>query len=76
MFYYFRLLFTFNTNTGAGIANTGAGITNTGAGIINTGAGIGVMVASNMKPAAQCAKAAKTAMTVLGQIARAFTYRE
>jgi hypothetical protein len=37
---------------------------------------IGVLVASNMKPAAQCAKAAKTAMTVLGQITRAFTYRE
>jgi hypothetical protein len=34
------------------------------------------MVASNMKPAAQCARAAKTAMTVLGQISRAFTYRE
>jgi hypothetical protein len=37
---------------------------------------IGVMVASNMKLDAQCAKAAKTAMTGLGQIARAFTYRE
>jgi Reverse transcriptase (RNA-dependent DNA polymerase) len=37
---------------------------------------IGVLVSAGMKPAAQCAKAAKTATTVLGQINRAFTYRE
>jgi hypothetical protein len=32
----------------------------------------GVIVSDNLKPAAQCAKAAKTALTVLGQISRAF----
>jgi hypothetical protein len=37
---------------------------------------IGVTVSSDMKPAAQCAKAAKTAATVLGQLSRAFTYRD
>jgi ribonucleases P/MRP protein subunit RPP40 len=37
---------------------------------------IGVMVSKNMKPSAQCAKAARTATTVLGQISRAFTYRD
>jgi hypothetical protein len=35
---------------------------------------LGVIVSENLKPAAQCAKAAKTAKTVLGQIARAFQY--
>ena len=37
---------------------------------------IGVQITSNLKPAAQCAKAAKTGMTVLGQISRAFHYRD
>jgi ribonuclease P/MRP protein subunit RPP40 len=36
---------------------------------------IGVMISANLKPAAQCAKAAKTAQAVLGQLARAFYYR-
>ncbi len=36
---------------------------------------IGVMVTSNLKPTAQCARAAKTAQTVLGQISRTFHYR-
>jgi hypothetical protein len=35
-----------------------------------------VIVADSLKPAAQCAKAAKTALGVLGQIARAFRYRD
>jgi hypothetical protein len=37
---------------------------------------IGVMVTSNLKPSAQCARAAKTAQTVLGQISRTFHYRD
>jgi hypothetical protein len=37
---------------------------------------LGVIVADSLKPAAQCAKAAKTALGVLGQIARAFRYRD
>ncbi len=37
---------------------------------------IGVMISANLKPAAQCAKAAKTAQAVLGQLARAFHYRD
>ena len=37
---------------------------------------IGVIVADNLKPAAQCRKAAHTANTVLGQILRAFHYRD
>jgi hypothetical protein len=37
---------------------------------------IGVMVTSNLKPTAQCARAAKTAQTVLGQISRTFHYRD
>jgi Reverse transcriptase (RNA-dependent DNA polymerase)/Endonuclease-reverse transcriptase len=37
---------------------------------------LGVIVSDNLKPAAQCAKAAKTAQTVLGQITRAFQYRD
>ena len=37
---------------------------------------IGITVEDNMKPAAQCVKAAKTAMAVLGQIGRAFQYRD
>ena len=37
---------------------------------------IGVIISANMKPAAQCAKAAQTAQAVLGQLARAFHYRD
>jgi hypothetical protein len=37
---------------------------------------IGVLVTDDLKPGAQCAKAAKTASTVLGQISRAFRYRD
>jgi hypothetical protein len=37
---------------------------------------IGVLVSDDLKPAAQCAKAAKTATTVLGQISRSFRYRD
>jgi hypothetical protein len=37
---------------------------------------IGVLVSENLKPAAQCAKAARTATTVLGQISRSFRYRD
>jgi hypothetical protein len=37
---------------------------------------LGVIIADNLRPAAQCAKAAKTAQFVLGQITRAFRYRD
>ena len=37
---------------------------------------IGVMVTNTLKPSAQCAKAARTAQAVLGQISRAFHYRD
>jgi hypothetical protein len=37
---------------------------------------VGVMITNNLKPAENCAKAAKTAMTVLGQIKRSFRYRD
>jgi hypothetical protein len=37
---------------------------------------IGVMISANLKPVAQCAKAAKTAQAVLGQLARAFHFRD
>jgi len=37
---------------------------------------IGVTMSANLKPAAQCVKAARTASVVLGQIARAFHYRD
>jgi hypothetical protein len=37
---------------------------------------IGVRVNSNLKPAAQCSKAAQTANLVLGQISRSFHYRD
>lgn len=37
---------------------------------------VGVMVTPNLKPAAHCAKAARTASTVLGQISRTFSYRD
>jgi hypothetical protein len=37
---------------------------------------IGVTVNNNLKPSSQCAKAAGTARTVLGQISRSFHYRD
>ena len=37
---------------------------------------VGVMVTSNLKPSVQCAKAAKKANLVLGQLARGITYRD
>ena len=37
---------------------------------------IGVQITDNLKPAAQCTKAARRASVVLGQIARAFHYRD
>ena len=37
---------------------------------------LGVVTMASTKPAAQCAKAARTAQAVLGQIARAFHYRD
>jgi len=37
---------------------------------------IGVTVNKNLKPSQQCAKAARTAQAVLGQLARAFHYRD
>ena len=36
---------------------------------------VGVMITTNLKPSTQCAKAAKKANQVLGQLARAVTYR-
>jgi hypothetical protein len=37
---------------------------------------LGVIICDNLKMAAQCAKAAKTAQSVLGQISHAFQYRD
>jgi hypothetical protein len=37
---------------------------------------IGVTVTKNLKPSAQCLKAAGTARSVLGQISRSFHYRD
>jgi hypothetical protein len=37
---------------------------------------IGVLVQKNLKPSAQCSKAARTAQTVLSQISRSFHYRD
>ena len=37
---------------------------------------LGVITSSKLKPGAQCTKAAKTAQAVLGQIARAFHFRD
>ena len=37
---------------------------------------LGVVTTANAKPAAQCAKAARTAQAVLGQISRAFHFRD
>jgi hypothetical protein len=43
---------------------------------VDTERDIGVTVSNNLKPSAQCAKAAATARTVLGQISRSFHYRD
>ena len=37
---------------------------------------LGVLMSNKLKPASQCAKAARTAQTVLGQIARAFHFKD
>jgi hypothetical protein len=37
---------------------------------------IGMMVSNKLKPLAQCTKAVRTAGAVLGQLARAFHYRD
>ena len=37
---------------------------------------IGVKVTKNLKPSAQCLRAAKTAQQVLAQLSRAFHYRD
>jgi hypothetical protein len=37
---------------------------------------VGVLTTANLKPAAQCRRAARTAAAVLGQISRAFHYRD
>ena len=37
---------------------------------------LGVIMSKSLKPTAQCAKAAQTARTVLGQISRSFAYRD
>ena len=37
---------------------------------------LGVITSSKLKPSAQCAKAARTAQAVLGQLARAFHFRD
>ncbi len=37
---------------------------------------IGVEMTKNLKPSSQCAKAARTAQTVLSQLTRAFHYRD
>jgi hypothetical protein len=37
---------------------------------------LGIVISNMLRPAAQCAKAAKTAQAVLGQITRAFQYRD
>jgi Reverse transcriptase (RNA-dependent DNA polymerase)/Endonuclease-reverse transcriptase len=37
---------------------------------------VGVTIAQNLKPGAQCCRAARTASVVLGQISRSFTYRD
>jgi Reverse transcriptase (RNA-dependent DNA polymerase) len=37
---------------------------------------VGVIISENLKPAAQCKKAAQTASSVLGQIHRSFHYRD
>ena len=37
---------------------------------------LGVLMTKNLRPAAQCAKAAKTANMVQGQISRSFHYKD
>jgi hypothetical protein len=37
---------------------------------------VGVIMSSNLKPSSQCARAAKTASVVLGQVSRSFKYRD
>jgi hypothetical protein len=37
---------------------------------------IGVIMSKNLKPSAQCAKAARTAQTVLSQVSRSFHFRD
>ena len=37
---------------------------------------LGVVMSATLKPKAQCAKAARTAQTVLSQISRAFPFRD
>jgi hypothetical protein len=37
---------------------------------------LGVLISDSLKPAAQCARAAKTAQTILWQITRAFQYQD
>ena len=37
---------------------------------------VGVMITSNLKPSVQCARAAKKANMVLGQLARGVIYRD
>jgi len=37
---------------------------------------VGIIITEKLKPAAQCAAAARTAQVVLGQISRAFHYRD
>ena len=37
---------------------------------------LGVVMTSNLKPSAQCSKAARTAQAVLGQLSRAFHFRD
>jgi hypothetical protein len=37
---------------------------------------VGVIMSHNLKPSAQCTRAAKTASVVLGQIGRSFKYRD
>jgi hypothetical protein len=44
--------------------------------VVDSGRDIGVTVSQTLKPSAQCAKAAGTARSVLGQIVRAFHYRD
>jgi hypothetical protein len=38
--------------------------------------GLGILIPDNLKPVAQCAKVAKTAQSVLGQITRAFRFQD
>ena len=44
--------------------------------VVNEEKDIGVMVSDTLKPSAQCAKAAKKANSILGQMSRSFHYRD